>query len=123
MNFFVPNLRMIAEISGSTLGQALLFQNEFVDPMSGERVAVWRSQRYDTYRQRIHVRFLYERLDERGEVVARQHKGYTLCYIYRNEMQHLLELCGYRVEALYGDFAGSPFGPTSEEMVWVARKR
>ena len=66
---------------------------------------------------------MYEELDEEGTVSARRHKSYTLCYIHRNEMQHLLELCGFEVEALHGDFAGSPFGPSSEEMVWVARKR
>ncbi|MBN1641305.1 MAG: class I SAM-dependent methyltransferase [Anaerolineae bacterium] len=123
INFFVPNLQRIAEISASALRGALQLDDEYVDPLSGQRVIVWHSQSYDTYRQRIHVRFVYERVDDAGAVIARQHKSYTLCYIHRNEMQHLLELCGYAVDALYGDFAGSPFGPDSKEMVWVARKR
>jgi SAM-dependent methyltransferase len=123
MNFFVPSLQRIADVDSSVLGQALRLRSEYTDPRSGERVAVWHSERYDTYRQRVHVRFVYERLDEDGVVTARQHKSYTLCYIFRNEMQHLLELCGYEVEDLYGDFSRAPFGPDSSEMVWVARKR
>ena len=77
----------------------------------------------DTHRQRIHVRFAYERLDDDGTVIDRQHKSYTLCYIFCNEMRHLFELCGYEVEALYGGFAQEPFIDSSTEMVWVARKK
>ena len=43
-------------------------------------------------------------------------------YVYRQEMQYLLELCGFRVEALYRDFARGPFRHGGEQ-VWVARKR
>jgi hypothetical protein len=43
-------------------------------------------------------------------------------YVYRYEMQHLLELSGFKVEALYGEFDGRPFDNASEETVWLARK-
>jgi SAM-dependent methyltransferase len=43
-------------------------------------------------------------------------------WVYRYEMQHLLELCGFKVEALHGGFEGQPFGDSSTEMVWIARK-
>jgi ubiquinone/menaquinone biosynthesis C-methylase UbiE len=123
MNFFVPDIQVIAADMDKARGrQALRFSHEFVDPMNEQRIAVWESRFYDTYRQRIHVRFAYERLDDDGVVVARQHKGYTLCYIFRNEMSHLFELCGYEVEALFGGFDGAPFTADSTEMVWVARK-
>jgi hypothetical protein len=46
-----------------------------------------------------------------------------LRYVFRFEMQHLLELCGFEVEALYGGFEGEPFTDESTEMVWVARRR
>ena len=36
-------------------------------------------------------------------------------------MQHLLELCGFTVEALYGDFEGGPISEESDDLVWVAR--
>jgi hypothetical protein len=37
-------------------------------------------------------------------------------------MQHLPELSGFEVEALYGGFRREPFTDTSSEMVWVARR-
>jgi len=37
-------------------------------------------------------------------------------------MRHLLELEGFTVEALYGNFRGGAFGPGGEQ-VWVARPR
>jgi hypothetical protein len=45
-----------------------------------------------------------------------------LRYVVRDEMQRLLEGAGFEVETLSGDCAGAPFGPTSTEMVWVARR-
>jgi SAM-dependent methyltransferase len=43
-------------------------------------------------------------------------------WIYRYEMQYLLELSGFAVEGLYGGFEGQPFDEASTEMVWVARR-
>ena len=45
---------------------------------------------------------------------------FRLRYVHRWEMHHLLELCGFEVLDLYGDFDRSPFDETSAEMVWVA---
>ena len=120
LNIFVPNVQIIAEHASHSLGQPLQFDYEFVDPANEQRIVVWRSHHYDTHRQRIDVRFVYERLDDDGTVLDRRHKCYTLCYIFCNEMRHLLELCGYEIEALYGDFCRSPFTEESTEMVWVA---
>jgi hypothetical protein len=42
-------------------------------------------------------------------------------YIHRFEFEHLLTVCGFEVEALYGWFDKTPFGPASTEMVWLAK--
>lgn len=122
LNFFVPSLRLIVEHAESSLGQALTYSHNFLDPDTGQEVLVWRSLQHETHRQRIHAHFVYEWVSEAGQTVARRHRHYTLCYIYRNEMEHLLARCGYEVEALYGDFEGAPYGAESTEMVWVARR-
>jgi SAM-dependent methyltransferase len=46
--------------------------------------------------------------------------AWTLRYFFRYEVEHLLSRCGFRVEAVYGDFASSPLGDTSPEMIFVA---
>lgn len=47
---------------------------------------------------------------------------FTLRYVYRYEMEHLLARAGFAVDALYGDFEGARFREESTEMVWIARR-
>jgi len=46
--------------------------------------------------------------------------SFTLRYVHRFEMEHLLQRTGFQVETLYGGFDRSEFGESSPEMVWVA---
>lgn len=122
IHVFVPDVRKIAADAGASSERPLRFRREFVDPLNEQRVVVWESRRYDTHRQRIWNRFVYERLDESGLVVQRSHRTMELCYIWKNEMQYLLELTGFEVEDLYSGFEREPFVPDSTAMVWMARK-
>jgi hypothetical protein len=40
---------------------------------------------------------------------------------FRFEMEHLLPRLGFQIEAVYGDFFGSPLADDSGQMIWVAR--
>jgi len=53
-------------------------------------------------------------------VVNKVYSQLALRYLHRYEMQYLLELCGYQVEALYGDSSRGPFR-YGREQIWVAR--
>ena len=44
-------------------------------------------------------------------------------YYFRYELEHLLELCGFKVVGLFGDFDKSEFTSDSQEMVFVAEKK
>lgn len=44
-------------------------------------------------------------------------------YFFRYEVEHLLELSGFRVRELFGDFDRSPFSQDSPEMIFVAEKK
>ena len=46
---------------------------------------------------------------------------HSLRWTWRFEMRHLLELCGFRVEAEYSDFHRSPPG-RGRQQVWAARR-
>lgn len=46
--------------------------------------------------------------------------AWTLRYFFRYEVEHLLVRCGFRLEAVYGNFEGSPLEDHSPEMVFVA---
>ena len=120
LNVFDPSLSMIASRLGVEGGR-LHRQMTFVHPRTGREVVLWDTFRYDPERQLLDGAFVFEELDRDGAVLARHHAPLTLRWVYRYEMQHLLELTGFAVEALYGDFRRGPFRYGGEQ-VWVARK-
>lgn len=49
-------------------------------------------------------------------------QAFPFRYYYRFELEHLLARAGLRVEVIYGNFDGSPFGDDSLEMIFVAKR-
>lgn len=121
LNLFDPSHALIAAHSGS-LGQAQVKIGDFDDPVTGHHVIVWESRKYGLELQTVTVERIFEACDVSGQAVSRTYGGFTLRYLHRYEMEYLLELCGFEVEALYGDFARGPFRHGIEQ-IWIARKR
>jgi len=119
LNNFDPRLETIVAHRAS-LGSALKLDSEFVHPQTGRRVLVWDTREYSTEEQILRQYFVFEELDEDGNVVSKRFNPLVLRYLFRYEMQHLLELAGFTVEALYGDFTRGPFRSGGEQ-IWVAR--
>ena len=64
----------------------------------------------------------YREIGADGEVLAEDVREMAFRWIYRWELHHLLELCGFIVEAEYSDFGGS--APVyGKELIVVARVR
>ena len=93
----------------------------FQHPYTGRRVISWEARRYDLERQLLEQSTVFEEVDTAGRSLSRTHRSLTLRYVFRYEMRHLLELAGFRVEALYGDFQRGPFSHGGEQ-IWIARK-
>jgi SAM-dependent methyltransferase len=49
--------------------------------------------------------------------------AFPMRYFFRYELEHLLELSGFKVVDLFGDFDKSAFGSDSPEMIFVAEKK
>ncbi len=120
-NIFDPRLEVIAAHVGF-FGAAMKKNTVFSHPDTGHSIVVWESRQYDLEHQISEQDFSFEELDDLGNVISKMHRSLALRYIYRYEMQYLLELCGYRVEALYGDFKRGPFRYGGEQ-IWVASNR
>jgi SAM-dependent methyltransferase len=120
-NIFDPRIEIIGAYSGP-LGGALKKLGEFTHARTGNQVIVWDTRRYDSLNQVVHEDRIYEEINAHGQTVARTHATLTLRYLYRYEMQYLLELCGFEVESLYGDFERGAFQYGGEQ-VWIARPR
>ena len=113
LNFFNPGLLMMAGwLSDRRPTRRLVEKRGFVER--------WETRRYSTSGQTLD----HEQIDERADasaVISRVYRNMRLRYVYRYEMEHLLALTGFEVEALYGWFDGTPFTDESREMVWIAR--
>ncbi|MFC1715485.1 class I SAM-dependent DNA methyltransferase [Candidatus Poribacteria bacterium] len=119
-NIFDPSLKIITEHEGS-LGGSMKRQAEFIHPDTGHKILVWDTRKYDITEQTIEMYFILEELDDHGKMLSKTYIPLFLRYSYRYEMQYLLELCGYKIEALYGDFQRGPFRHGGEQ-IWIARR-
>ena len=120
LNLFDPRLEWMVE-DLKFPESALRKHAEFIRPDTGNRVVVWTTREYQPVEQVINEDFIFEELDAEGNSIARSYSSLTLRYVYRYEMQYLLELCGFKVEALYGNFQRGPFRYGGEQ-VWIAQK-
>lgn len=119
-SMFDPNIHIIAEHSG-IMGSAIKRFKEITDPESGQRVVVYDARSYDLEAQTVYQEWTFETLDDNGIMVRREYTHVELRYCHRYEMQYLLELCGFEIEALYGDFQRGAF-KHGYQQVWIARK-
>src|SRR6516165_1867553 len=61
--------------------------------------------------------------DNRIDITLDGGAATSLWWATKNEWLGLLDVAGLQVEALYGGFAGEPFGDDSGEYVFIARRR
>ncbi len=119
-NIFDPRLEWIVE-DHKFPESPLRKHAEFVHPDTGNQVFVWATRKYELEPQIIKEDFIFEEVDNQEKSVSRAYTSLTLRFIYRYEMQYLLELSGFKVEVLYGNFQRGPFRYGGEQ-VWVARR-
>lgn len=79
-----------------------------------ERVAA-----FHRAQQRNDVEMIF-RVTHPGGRQERLVMAWTLRYFFRYEVEHLLALCGFHLEAVYGNFDSTPLSDTSPEMIFVA---
>ncbi len=55
-------------------------------------------------------------------IVHRTLVSFSLRYLFRAELEHLLERAGFAVEAVYGSYDLDDFDSDSDKMITVARR-
>ena len=113
---FAPDPRMLA-----TDDPAPFHVRDVRQPDTGHTWLVSGQNRWDHQAQTNHVRVVVEEVAPDGTVLQRLHRSLTVRYTHRYEMEHLLKLSGFTVDALYGDFQGGPVTSDSDDLVWLAR--
>ncbi len=121
LNFFMPDVDILAAYR-TKLGRVVSHRHRLVDPDSGHEIEIWEHRGYRPHDQFVDQSLIYHEWAEDGTLLRTVRRGYTLCYIWPREFEHLLARCGFEVEALYGGFDRRPFDEDSGEQVWLARK-
>lgn len=117
IDIFNPDLKRIV----NTKSGERFFCKEFKNN-TGNRMLLWDIPRYNLFNQTIEDLMEIEELDEEGSLINKQYYRFNLRYIFRYEMQHLLEKCGFKIKAVYGSYQKEPYAQDSSEMIWMAEK-
>ncbi len=118
VSIFVPDPHMLAQE-----GDLPYHFRDVTDPDTGREFIVWQQTNVDNPNQILYARLAIEELDEGRAVTRKIYRDFQLRYVHRWEMHHLLQLCGFQILNLYGDFERNSFDDASTEMVWVAGLR
>jgi ubiquinone/menaquinone biosynthesis C-methylase UbiE len=97
---------------------------QFAHPQTGRPVRASQAWSYEPATQTAIGQTVWEEIGPQGEVLDRWDSGPLRFHcVFRFEMEHLLTLTGFEVQALYGDFFRHELTDESEGMIWVAKKR
>jgi SAM-dependent methyltransferase len=114
IHIFAPDYNLL--VQGSTVRF-----NEITHRESGLPIGITTFSRYDHERQLIQVTRLFDIRRSDG-VLERRVQRFTICYIFRYEMEHLLEKEGFQVVDVFGTFDKKPYNYKSGIMIFVAEK-
>ena len=118
LDMFSPDIEQL----GDQRDESVPFHVRDVDQPNGSTLVLWGQNLWDAVAQVNSARLIIEEIDSTGLMLRRLYRDFDLRYTFRYEMEHLLELSGFTVEALYGDFEGGEVSEHSDDLVWVARK-
>ncbi len=77
--------------------------------------------RYNAASQLLWMRLFYELYDREGKLEEKRMHELTIRIIGRGELELMLRLAGFEVEAVYGGFEGEPFTAESDHLIALAR--
>ena len=116
LDLFNPDLARLLAIQGLTE-----LADQWEDPASGAQVIKWCVRTVDWAEQLQETLFLYEETFPDGHV-TRTVCPFTLRFLWRSEAELLLQLAGFALEAVWGDFDGAPYSTASEHLILCATK-
>jgi SAM-dependent methyltransferase len=116
----VIDLPNAGETFSSHDGDNLTLERTFLEAESGHLVMQQATSYLDRVTQLMQVNWIYDEIDGEG-VVHRTVAPVVFRYFLYPEVQLMLQLTGFKVEAVYGDTEESPFEDGCERMIVYAR--
>ena len=78
--------------------------------------------RYDAASQLLLMRLFYELYDREGKLESKRTHELTVRIVGRGELELMLRLAGFEIDAVYGGFEGEPFIAESDHLIALARR-
>jgi SAM-dependent methyltransferase len=96
-------------------------QHDFTRELPDGRLERFSVSRYDAASQLLAMRLFYELYGTSGKLRERRVQDLTIRVTWRDELDLMLRLVGFEVEAVYGGFEGEPFTAASDHLVVITR--
>jgi SAM-dependent methyltransferase len=112
----------ISAFSPEELAGGPELRHDFTRDLQGGRLDRFSVTGYDPATQLMHMRLFYESYDASGALETSRAHDLTIRTTSRDELELMLRLAGFRVEATYGDFEGGRFDAASDHLIMLARK-
>ncbi len=87
----------------------------------GAKLERFSISRYDPASQLLHMRLFYELYRGSGILENKRAHDLTIRVVGRGELELMLRLAGFEVEAVYGGVEGEPFDAGSDHLIVLAR--
>jgi len=117
VDLFYPSFARLIEPDGEWR-----LEREFPHPESGRPMSVVSRRASDRVNQTLRVEMELREHDERGAVLAAHPQSFALRWIYKPEMELLLQVAGFARWAVAGSFDGRPLLHDTDQMIWTAWK-
>ncbi len=101
-------------------GQVVL-DKAMTDPDTGQALMKFRTQTVDLAEQTVHTILFLDETNSKGHL-QRTVFAFSLRYIFRSELELLLDRAGFQLEAVYGSYDLDEFTDESDKMIAVARR-
>jgi SAM-dependent methyltransferase len=115
VDVYHPDLQTLLESDGR-----LVSEGTVLDPETGHTIHRLYTRRLDLVTQTQEITFIMDEIDTTG-TVRRTLFPFRMRFVYRFEMELLMQVAGYSLEAVYGSYDLEPFDGDSEKMIFVAR--
>jgi SAM-dependent methyltransferase len=96
-------------------------QHDFTRELPDRRLDRFSVSRYDAASQLLAMRLFYELYGAAGGLEERRAHDLTIRIVGRDELELMLRLAGFEVEAVYGGFEGEAFTAGSNHLIVLAR--
>jgi hypothetical protein len=96
-------------------------RHDFTRELPQGRLERFSVSRYDAATQLMRMRLFYEMYDREGRLESKRMHELTIRVVGRGELELMLRLASFEVEAVYGGFEGEPFSAGSDHLIALAR--